>query len=432
MSARHRGGERTTVGTTSAAPAWLPRLAVELEDRHLETFVADIEEAVTSAVPGYARLPAGAGLRDGLRQTAQTYCRTLVEHRRLDADERLALHIIGSQRARNGLDADEIDTAVRLAVQVGWAFALRVLRRLGADAETVESVSAEAFPLTVGFLDDVRAGLLAGYRMGETEHLSAQVRVQAAVIDRLLFGGDEEALYETARAQSLDVRPPCGLLLVAGTSGGEFGCLRTAATELARLAKAIEGPGRPSATTPHVVVLASAATAEWGNVLSMADECARVHGVVVLAGQSPVDRLGELASAYRMLEADLHLAARARRGPGVVPRRQVAAYRMLSHIPPDQRVEFVADVLAPVLEKGERGRTYLRAYEAWVEADCNYEAAGALLNEAEHTVRYRVDNIEKLTGLDVRSGEGRFHLDLAVRLDRGWVEEVVTDRYQRP
>ena len=324
-----------------------------------------------------------------------------------------------------------MEEAVGIAVRVGWAFALRVLRQLGATVETVEAVSVEAFPLTAFFLNDVRDGLLLGHRMKNEEQLPAQVQAQATVIDRLLAGGDDAALYEAVRAQSLDIRPPCGLLLIT-SSQSEFECLRTAATAVARVPNALEGPGRRSAATPHVVVLASAVRGEWTAVLDAVDACARAHKVVILASQSPVDRLSDLAPSYRALEADLHLGPRARRGPGVVPRRHLAVYRMLSHVPPEERVEFVADVLGPVLAKGDKGRTYLLGYEAWVEADCDYKAAGAILNEPDHTVRYRVKKIEELTGIPVDSGEGRLHIDLAVRLLRAWVEEVLIDRHERP
>jgi hypothetical protein len=410
----------------------LSKLARELDDRHLDVLVASMEQAVTDHLAAYARLPVAAGFRDGLRQTARTYCRTLAERRRLSDKERLALHIIGSQRAGHGLGPEDMEEAVNVAVRVGWAFALRVLRQLGAAVETVEAVSVEAFPLTAFFLNDVRDGLLLGHRMKNEEQLPAQVQAQATVIDRLLAGGDDVALYEAVRTQSLDIRPPCGLLLVTASSTGEYGTLRTAATAVAHVPNALEGPGRCSAATPHVVVLASAVRSEWSTVLDAVDACARAHKVVILASQSPVDRLSELAPSYRTLEADLHLGPRARRGPGVVPRRHLAVYRMLSHVPPGERVEFVADVLGPVLAKGDKGRTYLLGYEAWVEADCDYEAAGAILNEPDYTVRYRVKKVEELTGIPVDSGEGRLHIDLAVRLLRAWVEEVLIDRHERP
>lgn len=412
--------------------AWLAKLACELEAPRLAAFIDCMERAVRSSLPAYERLPGTAGFREGLERTARSYCRTLAEQRALDSKERLGLHLIGSQRARHGFVADDMGEAVKLAVSVGWGFALRVLRTLGADADTVEAVSAEALPLTVAFVDDVREELLVGYRLDAEEQLPAQVRVQATVIDRLLLGADsDEALYEVIRSQSLDIRPPCGLLVVTASSHQELAHLRSAATAIAALPKTMEGPSRPSASPPHVVLLATAVGGEWEALLSAVGEVARSSGVVAVAVDDPIERLVNLSAAYHAVEGDLHLARRARRGPGLVPRRRLAVYRMLSHVPPEERVEFVTEALGPVLAKGRKGETYLLAYEAWVESDCDYEMAGALLGERAHTVRYRMKRIEELTGLDLASGEGRMHLDLAVRLHRAWVEEVLVDRHTR-
>lgn len=406
---------------------WLPKLACELERHRLAELVDAIDREVRHRLASYAELPKAAGFREGLERTAVTYCRTLAERRGLTDNERLRLHVTGSQRARHGLAPEDMVAAVDIAVAVGWRLTIGLLGTLGAEVRTVEAVSVEAFPLALAFADEVREALLFGFRSDGEEPVPAQVRAQASVIDRLLAGGaDDEELFEAARTQSLDVRLPCGLLLVTAASPSTAAPLRPAATAIARIPRLIEGPGRHSATPPHVILLASAVD-DWLPLLSAVGDVARARGVVAVGLDGPVPRLVDLADAYHGLAADLHLARRARRGGGLVPARTLALYRALAHIPPQERAELVTQTLGGVLAKREKGETYLQAYEAWLEAECDFRAAGERLGDAEHTVRYRIGMVEKLSGIPAKSSEGRIRLDLAVRLWRAWVRDVLAD-----
>lgn len=77
---------------------------------------------------------------------------------------------------------------------------------------------------------------------------------------------------------------------------------------------------------------------------------------------------------------------------------------------------FVAETLGPVVEYDRsNGTALLPTLRAYVEADCSQQDTAAALFVHVKTVKYRLTQVEKLTGLDLASHHDRLRADIAVR-----------------
>ena len=188
------------------------------------------------------------------------------------------------------------------------------------------------------------------------------------------------------------------------------------------LAAVVETLGEGSA---HVVVLLSA-TAD-AEVRRVADAVARelrssLHGFTFAVGHSrlaadPVDlyRAGNEA----LLAANV---AEAGEGDSVLAFEETGAYRLL--LPamsedPGELQRFYAETVEPLVTYDEQYETDLvQTLETFLDADANVAGTASRLFTHRHTIRYRLERVRDLTGLDVSSTDGREKLGLGLKAMR--------------
>ena len=132
----------------------------------------------------------------------------------------------------------------------------------------------------------------------------------------------------------------------------------------------------------------------------------------------PVEDLGLLSSSFH--EGRLSLVARRHLGlePKVSAIQSLRAYRLLLRSASDADVlELCVATLAPVRAYESRhGANLLSTYRAYLAHDCSPKDAAKALNVHPHTVQYRLDRLQALTGLDLKRFEERLTLELATRI----------------
>jgi hypothetical protein len=143
------------------------------------------------------------------------------------------------------------------------------------------------------------------------------------------------------------------------------------------------------------------------------------YGVVV--GRSrPAGAVGLLPrAAYEAL-----LAANVAEGKGVTALgfEETGAYRLL--LPamsedPAELARFHEETIAPLLVYDDQYQTELvYTLESYLEADGNVARTAQKLFTHRHTVRYRLERVRELTGLDVGSSDGRERLGLGLKAMR--------------
>ncbi|WP_173095671.1 PucR family transcriptional regulator [Actinomadura verrucosospora] len=112
------------------------------------------------------------------------------------------------------------------------------------------------------------------------------------------------------------------------------------------------------------------------------------------------------------------LALERRSGPGVYDALARPNFQMLLGLGPPAVLRAYADaILGPIdrLPKG-RGDELIRTLWAWIEADCSYERAADRLGIHRHTLRERLQRVERLTGKRLAARElGDVWMALAAR-----------------
>jgi DNA-binding PucR family transcriptional regulator len=101
---------------------------------------------------------------------------------------------------------------------------------------------------------------------------------------------------------------------------------------------------------------------------------------------------------------------------------ETGAYRLL--LPamsedPSELQGFFDETLAPLVDYDEQYETELvRTVESFLDADGNVARTAERLFTHRHTIRYRLERVKELSGLDVSSTDGRERLSLGLKAMR--------------
>ncbi len=191
------------------------------------------------------------------------------------------------------------------------------------------------------------------------------------------------------------------------------------------LAAVLDGPTDPAG---HVVVLLP--TADDAGVRRVAAAVARelhasVHGFTFALGHSRVAQ--DPVDLYRAGNEALLAANVATAGPepgdvAVLAFEDTGAYRLLLPAMSEDPAElqrFYAETVAPLVAYDEQYETDLvQTLETFLDADGNVAGTAARLYTHRHTVRYRLERVRDLSGLDVASTDGREKLGLGLKAMR--------------
>src|SRR5215210_2869554 len=183
-------------------------------------------------------------------------------------------------------------------------------------------------------------------------------------------------------------------------------------------------PGAPESAGQVVVLVAE--TGDDG-VRRVAESIARelqssLHGFTFAVGHSrlahdPVD-------LYRAGNEALLAANVAEAGPedSVLAFEETGAYRLL--LPamsedPGELQRFFAETVEPLVTYDEQYETDLvQTLETFLDADANVAGTAQRLFTHRHTIRYRLERVRELSGLDVGSTDGREKLSLGLKAMR--------------
>jgi sugar diacid utilization regulator len=124
------------------------------------------------------------------------------------------------------------------------------------------------------------------------------------------------------------------------------------------------------------------------------------------------------AGAEALLAANVAEA----RGDALLAFEETGAYRLLLPAMADDPAElhrFYDETVAPLVAYDEQYETeLLRTLETFLDADGNVAQTAQRLFTHRHTIRYRLDRVRELTGLDVGSTDGRERLGLGLKAMR--------------
>jgi sugar diacid utilization regulator len=188
------------------------------------------------------------------------------------------------------------------------------------------------------------------------------------------------------------------------------------------LAAVLDTPTQPDG---HVVILLP--TNEDDALRRVAEAIARelrssVHGFTFAVGHSRV--AADPVDLYRAGNEALLAANVATAGgdAAVLAFEDTGAYRLLLPAMSEDPAElqrFYAETVAPLVAYDDQYETDLvQTLETFLDADGNVAGTAARLYTHRHTVRYRLERVRDLTGLDIASTDGREKLGLGLKAMR--------------
>jgi PucR C-terminal helix-turn-helix domain/GGDEF-like domain len=140
--------------------------------------------------------------------------------------------------------------------------------------------------------------------------------------------------------------------------------------------------------------------------------------VVALSRPAPDPVDLHRAGAEALLAANVAEA----RGLSSLSFEETGAYRLLLPAMSEDPAElqgFFGETVAPLVAYDEQYETELvRTLESFLDADGNVAGTAERLFTHRHTIRYRLERVKELTGLDVSSTDGRERLSLGLKAMR--------------
>ena len=138
----------------------------------------------------------------------------------------------------------------------------------------------------------------------------------------------------------------------------------------------------------------------------------------MFAVQDEVGELTGLAPAHQEARLAIQVREKLGRGEPVFRVRSLGAYRLILQAAsgPDI-VEVCRTTLQGVIDHDrKRGTGLLKTFRVYLDAGGSASAAATQLGVHPHTVDYRLERLQVLTGLSLRRSEGRLTLELALRI----------------
>lgn len=365
--------------------------------------LAEITDAVES----------GAGLPEVVRAASRALGASLVLLDRSGAVLAVAARSTADERA---LVADAAGVATH-DLRVGDTIVGR-LRMRGRSTEPPASLLRVVTTLIASEVERLRAP--------ERASEEAQAAFVTAVLHREIV--DREKIVAEAGELGVDVTSGSAMVVVRAhhyaPADEDWRARVLAAAERAARASA---PGSLAAVvdTGHVVVLLPAdGDAEVRRVAgAIARELrSSLHGFTFAVGHSRVAT--DPVDLYRAGNEALLAANVAEAGPDdtVLAFEETGAYRLLLPAMSEDPAElqrFFAETVEPLVTYDEQYETDLvQTLETFLDADANVAGTASRLFTHRHTIRYRLERVRDLTGLDVSSTDGREKLGLGLKAMR--------------
>lgn len=137
-------------------------------------------------------------------------------------------------------------------------------------------------------------------------------------------------------------------------------------------------------------------------------------GPVLVAQGRPAPGLDGFRRSHREALDALRVAEFAHRPPSTVIYYDDVDIAAMCSANPDMSSQFIEDELGPLAANDSRTRLQRHTLEAFFAANSNYRAAAVNLGIHHNTVRYRLDQAERVLGRPL--GERRLALELALHL----------------
>jgi sugar diacid utilization regulator len=239
-----------------------------------------------------------------------------------------------------------------------------------------------------------------------------ELRLSRDLIHDLLAGTDDESALARAEALNYDLRRPHRVVVVEGKGRSRaHDALLSAVRRALRLARQTG----LFETWSGDVAIVTAGLADWEKLRRsiMTD----LGGPCHIGVGGPCARPSELPRSLREAYLALRLQKTLLPGSAACEYPKLGIFRMLAAIPDLADVDkFIREWLGSLLDYDDRkGAELVHTLTQYLEHGGNYDATAAELSVHKSTLKYRLQRIRELTGLELNDPDVHFNLQLATR-----------------
>jgi sugar diacid utilization regulator len=240
----------------------------------------------------------------------------------------------------------------------------------------------------------------------------AELRLRRDLVHDLLAGTDDESALTRAEALEYDLRRPHRVVIVEGK--GRARAHDALLSAVRRAMRQARQDGLFENWSGNVAVVTAGQT-DWEQLRRaiMSDLGSQV--CVGVGGSAA--RPSELTRSLREAGLALRLQKTLLPGDSACEYPKLGIFRMLAAIPDLTDVDsFVRDWLGSLLDYDARRKAELvHTLTQYLEHGGNYDATAAQLSVHKSTLKYRLQRIRELTGLELNDPDVHFNLQLATR-----------------
>ncbi len=239
-----------------------------------------------------------------------------------------------------------------------------------------------------------------------------ELRLRRDLVHDLLAGTDDESALARASALDYDLRRPHRVVVVEGRGRARaHDALLSAVRRALRMARQ---DGLCETWSGNVAIV-TAGQADWEQLrrVMVSDLGGQCH----IGVGGPSARPSELPRSLREAGLALRLQKTLLPGSSACEYPKLGIFRMLAAIPDLTDVDaFVREWLGSLLDYDVRRKAELvHTLTQYLEHGGNYDATAAELSVHKSTLKYRLQRIRDLTGLELNDPDVHFNLQLATR-----------------
>jgi sugar diacid utilization regulator len=239
-----------------------------------------------------------------------------------------------------------------------------------------------------------------------------ELRLRRDLVHDLLAGTDDESALARAEALNYDLRCPHRVVVVEGKGRSRaHDALLSAVRRALRLARQTG----LFETWSGDVAIVTAGLADWEKLRRsiMSDLGGQCH----IGVGGPCARPSELPRSLREACLALRLQKTLLPGSAACEYPKLGIFRMLAAIPDLTDVDkFIREWLGSLLDYDDRkGAELVHTLTQYLEHGGNYDATAAELSVHKSTLKYRLQRIRELTGLELNDPDVHFNLQVATR-----------------
>jgi sugar diacid utilization regulator len=239
-----------------------------------------------------------------------------------------------------------------------------------------------------------------------------ELRLRRDLVHDLLSGTDDESALARAEALDYDLRRPHRVVLVQGK--GRHRAHDSLLSSVRRALRQARLPGLFETWSGEVAVVTADQT-DWEKLRRAISS--DLGGQCHIGVGSTCTRPSELPRSLREAGLAMRLQQNLLPGSSACEYPKLGVLRMLAALPDLTDVnDFVREWLGGLLDYDDRkGAELVQTLTHYLELGGNYDATAAELSVHRSTLRYRLQRIRELTGLDLNDPNVHFNLQLATR-----------------